>query len=89
MGWWRIDPATGETTDVMDDASGTETVEYGTIRLETETRWIACRGPGAAAVVAIIVASALTVGSLEGSAMWRLFSGPNPPGLRTPCVSLY
>jgi hypothetical protein len=28
VGWWRIDPVTGATVDVMDDGSGSEVTEY-------------------------------------------------------------
>ena len=28
LGWWRVDPTTGRTSDMMDDGTGSETVEY-------------------------------------------------------------
>jgi hypothetical protein len=28
LGWWRVDPVTGRTSDMMDDGTGSETVEY-------------------------------------------------------------
>ena len=43
VGWWAIDPASGETTDSMDDGSGTSAVEYETT-VQTRLGQIKCYG---------------------------------------------
>lgn len=73
VGWWRIDPTTGVTTDVMDDGSGQEVVEYAT--LETgRVRQFVCYGAMANWAAASIIAAAAMVTSLAESAIFRLFN---------------
>jgi hypothetical protein len=54
MGFWRIDPGTGSTVDVMDDGSGAETVEY-TIPLTRSFRVASCLFALSGSILAAIV----------------------------------
>ncbi len=62
VGWWAIDPETGETTDTMDDGSASEFAETGLI-IRTRLGLVRCYGAMAATVVGYLAAatSALTV----------------------------
>ncbi len=62
VGWWAIDPATGATTDTMDDGSASEFGEYGLV-VRTRIGLVRCYGAMAGVVVGYLQAatSALTV----------------------------
>jgi hypothetical protein len=62
VGWWAVDPATGATTDTMDDGTGSEFAEYGFV-VRTRIGLVRCYGALAAVVVGYLAAatSALTV----------------------------
>jgi hypothetical protein len=77
VGWWRIDPATGVTTDVMDDGSGQEVVEYTTLQTG-QRQWFRCYGAMANWAAGLIIAAGEMVSALPESAIWRLFN--RPPG---------
>jgi hypothetical protein len=52
VGWWRVDPTTGATTDVMDGGAGTSMIEYGKIIWDRlEPAWAFCKGPAARVVM--------------------------------------
>jgi hypothetical protein len=85
LGWWRIDPATGAATDVMDDASGSEAAEYE-VQMGQTMRYYRCNGPLSKYVIALVMLqrfygasiAALDQGVFEG------FVRPRQPG-RTNC----
>jgi hypothetical protein len=54
VGWWRIDPDTGATVDVMDDGTGTETTEYQ-LPLTMEFRIASCLFALSGGILAAIV----------------------------------
>ena len=57
IGWWRVDPVTGATTDVMDGGGGAEMVEYGKIISDRlRSAYVICRGPGARAATRRVAA---------------------------------
>jgi hypothetical protein len=61
IGWWRVDPATGAATDVMDGGAGTSMVEQAKIYDEQNRwRWALCKGL-AAAVTASAIATAISL----------------------------
>ena len=62
VGWWAIDPATGDTTDTMDDGSASEFAETGLI-VRTRIGLVRCYGAMAGVVVGYLAAatSAMTV----------------------------
>jgi hypothetical protein len=60
IGWWRVDPATGTTTDVMDGGGGASAVAYGRLLGNLyRTAYVFCRGVGAAVAVSVIQASVM------------------------------
>jgi hypothetical protein len=85
-GWWRVDPTSGVTADVMDDASGSEIAEYE-VQVGEKIRRYQCTGAYAKSVMAQLVDIAFLVGSIEASSMWRLFTGPSPP-FETVCYNV-
>ena len=54
VGWWRIDPQTGVTTDVMDDGAGQSMGEYVVI-VDEELGAILCEGAMARTVALAII----------------------------------
>ena len=62
VGWWRVDPRTGETTDVMDDGSGASAGEYMMI-VDSEIGNIVCEGEMARRVAKMLHATAIILGS--------------------------
>ena len=63
IGWWRVDPATGAATDVMDGGAGTSMVEQAKIYGEqTRWRWVLCSV--GAAVIAVTIAAKISMGGL-------------------------
>jgi hypothetical protein len=58
VGWWAIDPASGETTDSMDDGFGTAVAEYETT-VQTTLGQIKCYG-ALGATIAVELAWAVT-----------------------------
>jgi hypothetical protein len=72
VGWWRVDPATGATTDVMAGGAGTSMVEYGKIISDRlRSAWVLCKGPAArAAMLAIVATYALRGGPTEDLAKY-------------------
>jgi hypothetical protein len=54
VGWWRIDPDTGATVDVMDDGTGTEGTEYQ-LPLTMEFRVASCVLALSGSILAAIV----------------------------------
>jgi hypothetical protein len=68
VGWWAIDPATGETTDTMDDGSASEFGEYGLV-VRTRIGLVRCYGALAGVVVGYLAAatSALSVMNIMSS----------------------
>lgn len=73
VGWWAIDPATGETTDVMDDGSGSVAVEYAELETGAVQRFV-CFGAMAEWAAGVIIAAASMVTYLAESAMFRLLN---------------
>jgi hypothetical protein len=73
LGWWRIDPTTGVTTDVMDDGSGAAVVEYATLNTGRRQQFV-CFGSMANWAAGSIIAAAELVSTLSGSAIFRLFN---------------
>ncbi|MEZ4597957.1 MAG: hypothetical protein R3C32_14760 [Chloroflexota bacterium] len=76
IGWWAIDPATGRTTDAMDDGSGTAMTEEGVI-IRTRLGAVRCYGAlGAVAAreIAWVAAKYLwasRLGSIPTFRFWR------------------
>lgn len=68
IGWWAIDPATGATTDTMDDGTASEFGEYGFV-VRTRIGLVRCYGALAGVVVGYLAAatSALSVMNIMGS----------------------
>ena len=86
VGWWTIDPMTGETTDVMDDGSGSEMVEEAII-IDTELGRAICFGAFAlrAANDIALAAALIGGGTLAASAIFRFW---NAGWLETRCFAL-
>lgn len=85
VGWWRIDPTTGMTVDVMDDASGSETTEYAIIRGRTMRKY-RCQGPFRVFVISIVAtmaAQGFSVAAIDQGA-FEGFVRPRQP-FRTNC----
>jgi hypothetical protein len=72
IGWWRVDPATGTTTDVMDGGAGTSMIEYGKIISDRlRSAYVICKGPAArVAMLAIVATYALRGGPTEDLAKY-------------------
>jgi hypothetical protein len=85
VGWWRIDPATGVTTDVLDDASGSEAAEYE-VQMGQTMRYYRCNGPLSKYVIAIVMLQRFFGGSIAAldQGAFDKFVRPRGPG-RTNC----
>jgi hypothetical protein len=72
IGWWRVDPATGATTDVMDDGAGAAGIEYGKLVSDRlRSAYVFCKGPAArVAMMAIVTSVALRGGVTEDLARY-------------------
>ncbi len=73
IGWWTVDPSTGDTTDVMDTGSGQELAEEAVI-IDSEFGRLICFGSMAMAAAEVILLSAAVVGGLALSGMYHLFA---------------
>ena len=72
VGWWKVDPLTGVTTDVMDDGSGQSVGEYAMI-VDEELGGIVCEGVMARRVALAIIAAASLLGSYGTSSLYWLY----------------
>jgi len=62
VGWWKVDPRTGVTTDVMDDGAGQSVGEYALI-VDEDLGAILCEGAMARQVALAIIATAAGLGA--------------------------
>ncbi len=75
VGWWRIDPRTGVTTDVMDDGTGQSMGEYVVI-VDEDLGTLICHGLYARRVAFLIYVAALAVGAYGYTDIfWRYEDG--------------
>jgi hypothetical protein len=75
VGWWRVDPRTGVTTDVMDDGSGQSMGEYVEI-VDAQLGRLVCHGLYARRVAFLIVVAATAVGAYGYTDIfWRYEDG--------------
>ncbi len=75
VGWWAIDPATGETTDTMDDGSASEFAEDRPHRPHQDDGLVRCYGALGAQVAALIVAATTQVRVIELMTNWSPQAG--------------
>ena len=62
VGWWKVDPRTGFTTDGMDDGAGQSVGEYALI-VDEDLGAILCEGAMARQVALAIIATAAGLGA--------------------------
>jgi hypothetical protein len=75
VGWWRVDPRTGVTTDVMDDGSGQSMGEYVEI-VDAQLGRLVCHGLYARRVAFLIMVAATAVGAYGYTDIfWRYEDG--------------
>jgi hypothetical protein len=79
VGWWEIDPATGETTDSMDDGSGQEVVEYATLESGRVQQFV-CYGAMANWAAGLIIEAAAMVATLGQAAIFQALNAPGALG---------
>jgi hypothetical protein len=81
VGWWSIDPKSGETTDTMDDGSGSEFAEEGVI-IRSRAGLVRCYGALAAVAAGHIMMATSALMAMNVLSTWR----PGPGG--TACLSI-
>ncbi|MET0773698.1 MAG: hypothetical protein ABWZ82_11475 [Candidatus Limnocylindrales bacterium] len=75
VGWWAIDPRTGETTDAMDDGSGAVLAEDTFVRTRTTRSLVRCYGALGAQVAALIAAATTQLRVIELMTNWSPQAG--------------
>jgi hypothetical protein len=75
VGWWAIDPKTGETTDAVDDGSGAVLAEDTFVRTRTTRSLVRCYGALGAQVAALIAAATTQVRVVELMTNWSPQAG--------------
>jgi hypothetical protein len=73
VGWWSINPTTGETTDTMDNGAGQDVTEEAVL-INGERQAYRCFGAMAVWASVAIMAAAELVSTLSESAIFRLFN---------------
>ena len=81
VGWWSIDPVSGETTDSMDDGSGSEFAEEGVI-IRSRVGLVRCYGALAAMAAGQIMMATSALMAMNLIGYWR----PGPQA--TTCLAV-